>query len=118
MFLLHYTSYYSQHRTVLFAGLFDTGPPQRRDCLVPTLRGKNGLKCIFQGHSDTLGAVHKRRPQSGGGRFVQCGQGGFFICGSLQFAVKLQIFRFEIYGVSARTREEESLSHVDKGGRS
>jgi len=45
---------------------------------------------------NTLGTVHKRRPQSG---FVQCGQEGGT---SALFGAKTSVF--EIYAVSARTR--------------
>jgi len=52
------------------------------------------------------GAVHKRRPQPGGGGFIQCGQGGrgFFRCGRPQFLAQKNSGFFEIYDVTARTR--------------
>jgi len=45
------------------------------------------------------GAVHKRRPQTGG--FIQCGQGGLFRGG------KLSIFRNLWYGKSGHFVDKE-----------
>jgi len=59
--------------------------------------------------SNQLGAVHKIRPQLGGGgcpvrRFCEQERGGIFRCGLPLFSVKTPDF-FEIYGVSAQTGE-------------
>jgi len=70
------------------------------------------------GLPDPLGAIHKRRPQSG---VVQCGQGGegvFFRCGRPHFLSQKTLDFSKFYGVSARTREEGGwVSFSDKRGR-
>jgi len=67
------------------------------------------------------GAVHKRRPQSGGRGFVQCrhfadkGKGGFFRCERPHFLVQKILEFFEIYGC-ALTDQGERVEPVRTGG--
>jgi len=85
------------------------------NCTIP-VRWYMGLDCLiigrrgFDSSCRDLGAVHRKRPQSGG--FIQCGQGGFFRCGRSHFLVQKNSEFCEIYGVSA---VEGSLS-ADEGG--
>jgi len=61
---------------------------------------------LFCPYQSSLGTVHKRRPQSGGGKFVQCGH--FSDKGGSSDAAVQTFWRknfgfFKNYGVSART---------------
>jgi len=75
---------------------------------------------LFVGAS-LLGAVHKRRPQSGGGGLSSAdilrtrGEGVLQVRTSALFVAK-NCGYFEIYGVSARTRWRGCWASTDKGG--